>query len=136
MHDSKIQCNKSIIIQFHDFVHGVAYDTYYHDFRYLWNSLGQCFVWYGSMCFIFHIHGRCREGEIMKKQIIKTCPQCGHMLHLPIKDESNGTFSGGCSCVVFIQPKKGGGYYHEHCDCDYDILEPHVDFRKLRVKTA
>lgn len=44
------------------------------------------------------------------------CPQCKHLKHPPIKDDG----AEGCSAVVYLKKKKDGGYYHEHCDCDYD----------------
>lgn len=25
---------------------------------------------------------------------------------------------GGCPVMTYLEPQEGGGYYHEHCDCD------------------
>lgn len=47
---------------------------------------------------------------------MKLCPQCKHPEHLPIKEDGTE----GCPVMVYLEPlKKGKGYYHEHCDCDY-----------------
>ena len=53
---------------------------------------------------------------------MKICPQCKHPEHLPLKEKkvkNDFIYDGGCPILVFLSPIKSGGYYHEHCDCDY-----------------
>ncbi len=55
--------------------------------------------------------------------MIELCPQCHHPKHLKpreTKSKNPGAFEydGGCSVMVYLEPRRKGGYYHEHCDCD------------------
>jgi len=53
---------------------------------------------------------------------MRVCPQCDHPEHPPAKETPAGkgsAFEGGCPAMVYLEPLPKGGYYHEHCDCDY-----------------
>ena len=58
-----------------------------------------------------------RNGEKMKQNRIKVCSNCKHQAHIESQDKKIG---GGCNAIVYVEPLKGGGYYHEQCDCDYE----------------